>query len=84
MDDTEKVIKGLEMCKIDFCDACPYDDEKPCTLALKQDALDLIEEMRNKISELNLIINHLTSGNLTSEVDELMYQHKRSKNCEVT
>lgn len=44
MPDREKVIKGLEMCKIRYCDECPYDDENSCSVYLNQDALDLLEE----------------------------------------
>ena len=44
MADRDKVLKGLEMCKIDFCDECPYDDEASCTFYLKHDALELLKE----------------------------------------
>ena len=47
MPDREKVIKGLENCKIHFCDECPYDVEKDCTFYLHHDALALLKEQEN-------------------------------------
>ena len=47
MPDREKVIKGLEMCKIMYCDECPYDDEDNCHLYLNQDALELLKEQES-------------------------------------
>ena len=52
MPDKEKVIKGLEMCKIRYCDECPYDDEDNCSLYLNQDALELLEEQQKLIDDI--------------------------------
>ena len=53
MTDREKVIKGLERCKLYNkvnCDKCPYDyngrgnGKSECTAELASDALDLLKE----------------------------------------
>ena len=60
MADMDKVLKGLEMCKIDFCDECPYDDEASCTFYLKHDALELIDTQYKLIRELQNLISAVT------------------------
>ena len=42
--DREKIIKGLEMCLIDYHDHCPDDNESECSHKLMNDALKLLEE----------------------------------------
>ena len=44
MTDREKVIKGLEMCIMHYCDECPFDDEKGCFDKLMDRAIALLKE----------------------------------------
>ena len=44
MTDREKVIKGLEMCIMHYCDECPFDDEKGCFDKLMDKAIALLKE----------------------------------------
>lgn len=52
--DTEKVIKGLEQCKIpsiDSCDNCPYGSMKNCWQVLRTDLLALLKEQERIIKQ---------------------------------
>ena len=46
MTDIDKVIKGQEMCGLNYCDNCPYDDEKMCSETLRLDTIRLLEKYR--------------------------------------
>jgi len=59
--DREKVIKGLERCKLYNkvnCDKCPYDyngrgtGKSECTAELASDALALLKEQQKRIEEI--------------------------------
>ena len=59
--DREKVIKGLERCKLFNkvnCDKCPYDyngrgnGKSECTAELAEDALALLKEQQQRIEIL--------------------------------
>ena len=63
MSDREKVIKGLEMCKIMYCDECPYDDENSCSFYLNHDALELLKEQEKQIENLEYSLE-ITESNL--------------------
>ena len=61
MSDREKVIKGLERCKLynkDNCDECPYDyngrgnGKSECTAELASDALALLQEQQPRVLTL--------------------------------
>lgn len=57
MVDSEKVIKGLEICYTigETCENCPYYDlpvEQSCNDTLCMDALELLKEQKQKISVL--------------------------------
>lgn len=61
MIDREKVIKGLERCKLYNkvnCDKCPYDyngrgnGKSECTAELASDALALMKEQQKLIDEI--------------------------------
>ncbi len=45
MIDVEKVIRGLERCKVG-CKDCPYYNVQGCVIALRDDALEAIKALR--------------------------------------
>ena len=67
--DMEKVMTGLELCTNISPDGClmlcPYKDEKDetysgfCEQVLKQDAIDLLKDQEETISNLNETIDNL-------------------------
>lgn len=64
--DREKVIKGLECCAEDKCEACPYaelcySDEIPLCSPMAKDALELLELLRvqeARVMTLDEVKNH--------------------------
>ena len=61
MAELDKVIKGLERCKLYNklnCDKCPYDyngrgnGKSECTAELASDALDVIRDLQSQIAML--------------------------------
>ena len=66
MPDREKVIKGLERCKLYNklnCDKCPYDyngrgnGKSECTAELATDTLALLKEQEAEIRQLRLALD---------------------------
>lgn len=61
MSDMEKVIKGLEHCKIGKCVGCPYDQIKEESLHGKHDKWELVcneqltEDILSSLKELEVI-----------------------------
>ena len=79
--DREKVIKGLERCKLYNkvnCDKCPYDyngrgnGKSECTAELATDALELLKEQHNEITMMKMVY-----GDYGKIVGELV----RCKDC---
>lgn len=69
--DREKVIKGLERCKLYNkvnCDKCPYDyngrgdGKSECTAELATDALALLKEQREEIENLKQVAQSMMEG----------------------
>ena len=64
MADIEKVIKGLEYCRLmcegvshNPCEGCPYQGSYACADKLKTDALALLKEQETEIRQLRLALD---------------------------
>ena len=85
MPDREKVLKGLERCKLYNkvnCDKCPYDyngrgnGKSECTAELATDALALLKEQQEQIEQMNYIYGFVYGGQV-KEIKKLV----RCKEC---
>lgn len=81
MTDKDKVIEGLERCKLYNklnCDKCPYDyngrgnGKSECTAELATDALSLLKEQEHTIKTLKEKLRLLEYGNHDCVQDILM------------
>ena len=94
--DREKVIKGLERCKLYNkvnCDKCPYDyngrgnGKSECTAELATDALALLKEQEDTINELQNAYGYLqkqffeAQDKLLKEQDAIVHPEP---SCELT
>ena len=58
MPDIEKVIKGLECCKVG-CTDCPYRGISDCVTSLNNDAIELLKEQQKEIERIKRISNEM-------------------------
>lgn len=62
----EKVIKGLECCKMPFSKCydggCPYFEDEGCKAKLKREALELLKAQEEKVVNLTTKIAELTTA----------------------
>ena len=79
MPDREKVIKGLEQCKEGgSCDGCQFDiQSSKCIFLLHEDALALLKEQEETISELQNAYGYLQKQFFEAQ-DKLMKEQENA------
>lgn len=91
MPDREKVIKGLERCKLMNkinCDKCPYDyngrgnGKSECTAELAEDVLELLKEQEEEIENLKQTAQSMMEGIVVSVPMENPCSSCQEFNCD--